>query len=352
MKTILLIEDNQDVRENTAEILELSNYKVLTAENGKKGVVLATKERPDLIICDIMMPVLDGYGTLHLLGKNKDTANIPFIFLTAKTDRSDLRKGMEMGADDYLTKPFDDVELLKAIETRLKRTEALKRDYETSIEGVNEFLEQAKKIHNLKLISGDREVRTYPKRQTIYEEETRPMYLFFVNKGKVKIFRRNDEGKELITAIMKDGEFFGYTTLLEGKAYEDSAEALEESEIMMIPKSEFDELINHDPQVATQFIKMLANRLSGQEDELVRLAYNSVRKRVADALLLVYERYKNSEKDKPSLKITREDLAHIVGTATESLIRTLSDFRIEKLIDINDGKITIVNEEKLKKMLN
>jgi len=352
MKTILLIEDNKDVRENTAEILELSNYRVLTAENGKKGVALATKEKPDLIICDIMMPVLDGYGALHLLSKNKETANIPFIFLTAKTERRDLRKGMEMGADDYITKPFDDVELLSAIEVRLKRTDALKRDYESSVEGVMEFLEEAKKIHDLKLISDEREVRTYSKRQLIYEEEARPTHLFFVNRGKVKIFRRNEDGKELITGLVKEGEFFGYTPLLEGKGYEDSAETLEESEIMMIPKKEFDELITHDPQVAAQFIKMLANRLSGKEDELMRLAYNSVRKRVADALLLVYERYKNSEKDKPSLKITREDLAHMVGTATESLIRTLSDFRSEKLIDIIDGKIEIVNEEKLKRMLN
>ena len=352
MKTILLIEDNKDVRENTAEILELSNYKVLTAENGKEGVTLATKEKPDLIICDIMMPVLDGYGALHLLAKNKDTANIPFIFLTAKTERSDLRKGMEMGADDYITKPFDDVELLNAIEIRLKKTEALKRDFESNMEGVNEFLEQAKKIHNLKLISDDREVRNYSKRQTIYHEEGRPAYLYFVNKGKVKIYRRNDDGKELITAIVKDGEFFGYTPLLEGKTYEDSADALEESEIMMIPKSEFDELITHDPQVSAQFIRMLANKLSGKEDELVRLAYNSVRKRVADSLLHVYDRYKTSEKDNPTLKITREDLAHMVGTATESLIRTLSDFRSEKLIDISDGKISILSEEKLRRMVN
>jgi DNA-binding response OmpR family regulator len=352
MKTILLIEDNKDVRENTAEILELSNYKVLTAEDGKKGVAIATKEKPDLIICDIMMPVLDGYSALHLLSKNKETANIPFIFLTAKTERSDLRKGMEMGADDYLTKPFDDVELLQAIETRLKRTDALKHDYENSIEGVNEFLEQAKKIHDLKLISTDREIRTYSRRQLIYEEGTRPAWLFFINKGTVKLYRRNDDGKELITSILKNGEFFGYGPLLEEKLYADTAEALEESEIMIIPKKEFDELINHDHQVMTQFVKLLANKLSGKEDELVRLAYNSVRKRVADALLLVYDRYNNPEKDQPALKITREDLARIVGTATESLIRTLSDFRGEKLVAINDGKISILNAEKLKQMAN
>ena len=85
MKHILLIEDNKEVRENTAEILELTGYKVTTAQDGKKGIEEANKNKPDLIICDIMMPVLDGYGVLHMLGKNEETANIPFIFLTAKT---------------------------------------------------------------------------------------------------------------------------------------------------------------------------------------------------------------------------------------------------------------------------
>src|SRR5690349_3150357 len=101
MKTILIIEDNKDVRENTAEILEMASYKVLQAENGKVGVDVAQNVKPDLIICDIMMPVLDGYGVIHLLNKNPETASIPFIFLTAKSERSDVRKGMEMGADDY-----------------------------------------------------------------------------------------------------------------------------------------------------------------------------------------------------------------------------------------------------------
>src|SRR6195952_1214049 len=121
MQRILLIEDNDEIRENTAEILELANYKVDTAANGKIGVEMALKARPDLIICDVMMPVLDGYGVLHLLQKNDSLKNIPFIFLTAKAERGDFRKGMEMGADDYITKPFSDIELLTAIEMRLKK---------------------------------------------------------------------------------------------------------------------------------------------------------------------------------------------------------------------------------------
>src|SRR5687767_11630765 len=128
-KKVLIIDDNQDIRENTSEILELAGYKTITAENGKKGVELAIKEKPDLVVCDIMMPELDGYCVLHLLRKNPETQYLPLIFLTAKTERSDFRKGMEMGADDYITKPFDDIELLNAIEARIKKAELFSNFY-------------------------------------------------------------------------------------------------------------------------------------------------------------------------------------------------------------------------------
>ena len=128
MRTLLIIDDHDEIRENIAEILSLAGYNALTAENGKKGVEIAIKEKPDLIICDIMMPELDGYGVLHLLKKNPGTENTPFIFLTAKTERTDFRKGMEMGADDYITKPFDDIELLNAIEIRLKKYDILRAE--------------------------------------------------------------------------------------------------------------------------------------------------------------------------------------------------------------------------------
>ena len=127
IRTVLIIEDNEDIRESTAEILEFADYKVYTAENGKKGVELAQSHQPDIILCDIMMPELDGYGVLYMLNKNEQTASIPFIFITAKTERVDMRKGMEMGADDYLTKPFGDMELLNAIETRLQKREVAKK---------------------------------------------------------------------------------------------------------------------------------------------------------------------------------------------------------------------------------
>jgi CheY-like chemotaxis protein len=119
--SILVIDDNKDIRENTAEMLELAGYKTLMAENGRKGVELALQENPSLIICDIMMPELDGYGVLHLIRKNPQTENIPLIFLTAKGDRNDLRKGMALGADDYIPKPYEERELLNAVNTGLKK---------------------------------------------------------------------------------------------------------------------------------------------------------------------------------------------------------------------------------------
>jgi CRP-like cAMP-binding protein len=349
MKKILLIEDNAEVRENTSEILELAKYVVVTAENGKVGVEMAMKEKPDLIICDIMMPLLDGYGVLHLLSKQPETATIPFIFLTAKTERTDIRKGMEMGADDYLTKPFDDIELLNAIESRFRRSEMIKKEFSNNAEGIAHFFDSASQ---LKLISEERETGQYKKKAFVYSEGHRPVYLYYLIRGKIKTFRTNEDGKELITGMYKEGDFFGYIALLEESIYKDTAEAIENAEVMLIPKTDFIQLVNSNPEISQKFIKLLANNVSEREVQLVKLAYNSLRKRVADALLLVNKRYKKNEADNPLIQISREDLANIVGTATESLIRTLSDFKSEKLIEIQEGKIVIKNESKLATLVN
>src|SRR6478672_143567 len=173
-KTILVIDDNTDIRENTSEILELAGYKTFTAENGKRGVEIAIKEKPSVIVCDIMMPELDGYGVLHLLRKNADTQNIPFIFLTAKTERSDFRKGMEMGADDYITKPFEDIELLNAVEIRLKKTEILDRNYAPSSQGLTQFLHDVKGTGLIQKLSQQYNIENYDKKQTLYQEGKRP----------------------------------------------------------------------------------------------------------------------------------------------------------------------------------
>jgi CRP-like cAMP-binding protein/CheY-like chemotaxis protein len=351
-KKILLIEDNADVRENTAEILELAGYKMFTAGNGKIGIELAQKENPDLIICDIMMPVLDGYGVLHMLSKNAATASIPFIFLTAKAERSDLRKGMDMGADDYLTKPFEESELLNAIESRLKRSEIVKKDFSKDINGLNEFLTSAKNFEDLKKLSEKNDIRSYKRKDEIYSEGGYPKGIYFVNKGKVKAFRSNEQGKEFITGLYKEGDFFGYTALLDEGCYNDSATALEDAELCVIPKEDFFSLLYKNAEISRKFIKMISDNLQEKEEQLVKLAYNSVRKRVAEALATLNNRYKKEDENKFIISISREDLANLAGTATETTIRTLSEFKEEGLVDIKGSSITIVNIDKLTKMKN
>jgi len=348
----VLIEDNKAVRENITEILELSNYEIFGADNGKSGVDLVTKELPDLVICDIMMPELDGYGVLNALSKNSKTSAIPFIFLTAKSERGDFRKGMEMGADDYITKPFDDTELLSAIEARLNKKAQIKAEFALSTEGVNAFIKMAKKTGGTALVSDTRETMYAKKKQVIYTCNEKPNSLYFVSRGKVKTFKINDLGKELITDIYKEGEFLGYIPLMEDTVYQDTAEALQDVELMVIPRNDFLAILASDSMVAQSFIKMLSRDVTEKEEKLVALAYNSLRKRIATGLLQVYDKFKKTPTDNPRLEISREDLAQIVGTATESLIRTLSDFKSEKLIDIREGKVFILDEEKLKNMLN
>jgi len=352
MKKILLIEDNKDMRENTAEILELAGYKVVTAKNGKEGVEAAQKEAPELIICDIMMPMLDGYGVLHALAKNPATASIPFIFLTAKAERSEMRKGMEMGADDYLTKPFDDIELLNAVQMRLNKMELLKKEFSKDIQGLNDFIRSAHGMEDLKKLAEEQEVKTFRKKEIIYKEGTYPRGIYFLNNGKVKTFKSHEIGKELILSVYNNGDFFGYLALLEETKYTESAAALDDSEIVFIPKQEFTSLIFNNAQVSRKFIKMLSNNLSEREEQLLKLAYNSVRKRTAEALVKLYDRYKKNNSPNFSMHILREDLASMVGTAKESLIRTLSDFKDENLIDIQDRAITVKNYEKLANLRN
>ncbi len=349
-KTILVIDDNNDLRENTAEILELAGYKTITAENGRQGVDAAVKEKPSLIVCDIMMPELDGYGVLHMLRKNPDTQQIPFIFLTAKTERSDFRKGMEMGADDYVTKPFDDIELLNAIEVRLKKAEVLEQNYSSTPQGLAQFVKDVKNTGLFTQLSEQYAVEQFGKKQTLYYGGKRPRFLYYLVSGKVKAFKLHEDGKEYITDLFSAGDFIGYTALIEDTTYDDSAVILEEAEIMQIPKEEFHQMVFSDINIAAKFIRIITQNVKEKEARLLSLAYSSLRKRVAKALVDINEKFYNQNRQS-IIEFSRDDIAQYVGTATESLIRTLSDFKGENLIEIKSGKISIINLEKLKHLL-
>lgn len=346
-KKILLIEDNPEVRENTNEILDLAGYNVVTAPNGKAGVDLAQKEKPDLIICDIMMPELDGYGVLHILNKNPETAGIPFIFLTAKTEKTDIRKGMNLGADDYLTKPFDDTDLLNAIEARLRKATMQQQLYETTPEGLDTFISDAKKVLNLKDLCKDKKVKSLKKKTELFSEGDTPLNIYFIKSGSIKVYQSHPDGKELITNVYNANDFFGFEPILEGSNYTESAVAMHDSEVISIPKQDFITLLQSHPDVSRGFIALLCKKVAEKEKQLLHLAYNSVRQRTAEALLKVRDL-----KDKnDNIQISRDDLAKMVGTASESVIRVLSDFKDEGLIEIDGGKIKLTQVGKLEKVV-
>lgn len=346
MKKILIIEDNDDIRENLVEILELAGYEAHSADNGKHGVEMAETILPDLILCDVTMPVLDGYGTLNILHKKPQTAEIPFIFLTARSEKTDFRYGMNLGADDYITKPFESNELLSVIELRLKKVEKNKKSIENRTITPH-LISEAKSFEALKTLIESRETRTFTKKNQIYAEDSVPRHFFYIQRGKVKISKTNDDGKELIIDILGKNDYFGQIALLNGTHYSDSATALEDCDIILIPKEDFYTLMHANRDVSAQFIKVLAGNVASQETRLLELAYDSVRKRVADALLILNHRYGN----KP-ISILREDIAALAGTAKETLIRTLTDFKEEKMIDIEEGRIKVLNTEKLKNLCN
>ncbi|WP_044173046.1 response regulator [Flectobacillus major] len=350
MQKILLIEDDDQLRRNTAEILELSNYEVYTAENGKVGVEKALLQQPDLVICDVMMPVLDGYGVLKVFGKNPELKDIPIILLTAKSERGDFRKGMELGADDYLTKPFDEIELLSAIETRLRRNESFKAHPSDtfSVVATNPFFRDNALNTGLLSLLDEKKMHVFKKKGVVYAEGDDATRLYYIKSGKVKAFRQNSEGKELVTGLYHAGGFFGHNALLHQLLYQETVVALEETQVLYISKDEFLRILATNAEVATSFIKFLSKQLLEKEQQLLGLAYNSLRKRVAEALILYAEHINEGSDEDIVVQISREDLATVAGTATESLIRTLSDFKQEGLIDIMSGKVVILDLKKIK----
>ena len=346
-RSILIIEDNFEIRESTAEILELTGgYTIYTAENGKIGVELAIKHVPDIILCDIMMPELDGYGVLYMLSKQESTMHIPFIFLTAKSERVDMRKAMEMGADDYLVKPYDDIELLNSIESRLRKRDSLQATFEKP-----QVLNLSEEDQNIMLndLVKEARIKIYKKKQLIFEEGDAPIYVYYLLSGKIRTFLYYQDGRELSTNIHADQQFFGYECILLNERYTENASALEDAEVALIPKEKFFELMFNKPAIATKFIKLLSGNVKEKEEQMLGFAYDSVRKRVANTLVHVASKSVTSQhEDEVVIRISRDDLAALAGTANETISRMLADFKEEKLIIKEGNAIRIYSIEKLK----
>ena len=349
MKKILLIEDDIVLRENTSELLELSNYDMIVASNGKIGVEMAKTNLPDIIVCDIMMPELDGYGVLEALTKSDKTKYIPFIFLSAKTERKDVRKGMDLGADDYITKPFSEDELISAIESRLAKAAILKDIRENQDKDQEEIDDEGelRTLNDLKNFLDDNgKIFSFSKDEIIYKEGNNSNYIYLINKGVVKCFKLDEQGKELTTSLHKEDDLFGYTSFTQNVAYQETATAIKETELVGISKKELTNILNTNHKVTLELIQLLTDDLTGVKDQLLQMAYSSVNKKTASTILKFAEKLNRKPED--PIKISRNDLASVAGIATETLIRTMSNFKKQGIIEIEGRNIKILDLNKLK----
>lgn len=350
MKTILLIEDDAALRENTEELLELSDYKVLTAPNGTLGVETALREIPDLIICDIMMPELDGYGVLSALSSNTITQHIPFIFLSAKTEHKEIRKGMDLGADDYLTKPFEEDELISAVESRLAKATLLSNMVQHGQQAENDNEDGVRNLNELKNFFDDHgKILKYEKGETIFRNGQYATMVYLILKGVVKTHKMDDNGKELITNLHKADDFLGFTSLMESIPYTEEATSVEQVELAGVPISDLKEILTKNKNVSLELLNVLSNSISEVKEQLLQMAFSSVRRKTANTILQFTEVLNKKPHD--GIKISRYDLASVAGIATESLIRTLSDFKKKGLIEIEGRNIKIVDLEGLQEVI-
>lgn len=346
-KKILLIEDDALLRENTAELLELYDYEVIKASNGRLGIEKAKEEQPDVIVCDIMMPELDGYSVLKLLYEEENTNLIPFIFLSAKTERKDVRHGMNLGADDYITKPFSEDELISAIESRLAKAAILKenrdmRDDEDS--DCSNF--EIKTLDDLKNFFDDNgELFNFQQGEVIYREGQNSNHIFLIIEGVVKCYKFDEQGKELTMSLHKEDELFGFTSFVKNIAYQETAMAIKNVELVGISKDQLKHILDNNHQVTLELIQLLTDNLKGVKDQLLQMAYSSVNKKTAATILKFAEKLNRKPDD--LIKISRSDLASVAGIATETLIRTMSNFKKDGIIEIEGRNIRILDLKKL-----
>lgn len=181
-------------------------------------------------------------------------------------------------------------------------------------------------------------------------EGNRPLGLYCVSEGKIKVTKTNSDGKEQIVRLVKPGDVIGYRALMATEKYSASAIALEDTKVCFVPEAEFQRIITENPKVTQDLFSLLSKALGEAENKLSNLALKPVRERLAEALVLLMRTYKKAEEKEFSISISREDLASIVGTAKETVIRFLSELKDDNVVNTKGSLITIIDEQKLIKL--
>lgn len=338
MKKLLLIEDDTSLRENTRQFLERCNYQVFSAANGKAGVEMALQHQPDLIVCDIYLPVLDGYGVFNSLNKNDATNTIPFIFLSAKKESGGHRKRINAPSNDHVAKPFKKEELIYRIESHFSRETVPKRKINVvpAIDTIDQLCEYFKDKGDFYKVQ---------KNKLIFRENKKANFIYFIDKGLVKTHRMDDVGKELITGLYKKEDVFGFYYFKNSFLYPESASALENSKLYRLPAFKFQEIVAKNHELTIELAQLLLENMSSLKSHMLEMAYSSVLKKTTTTIIQFAEILQDSPKE--TVKISRNDLANVAGVSTESFIRSLSYLKKEGLIDIEGRDIKILNLQKL-----
>lgn len=349
MKRILLIGDQPAAGNNTRDILALSNFNVLTAQTPAEAGTLASKQPPDLLICDLAGPDADLQATLPSIQTEPALKHLPLIVFTGDADKANTRRIMDLGADDYLVKPFEGIELLRAVDACLEKQQ--RRLYAPHpANSPHDPAQPPGAAPSWRPADGDPQY--YKKKKILYAEGHRASQVWYIVEGKIKTYLVHPDGKELITGIHGPGECIGCTAVLGSGPHTDNAQVLEDAQLIGISRPEFLSILQSDSTFARQLVHWLTQSAGETDAGLLNLAYSSLRKKVANGILHLAANLRQQEEGKRYITISRENLAAFVGSAPESLTRTLGDFRKEGLIDITDGRIWLLNEEKLRKMLN
>lgn len=341
MQKILIIEDNNEVRDNLEDILSLAGYDVQSSSNGRNGIEDTVSFSPDLILCDVMMPQLDGYGVLDILRQRTDTKDIPFVFITAKGDHDDLRRGMNLGADDYVVKPFYKDELLNVIKIRLDRGSSKKSNSQVlplwGSDDNKKVLERA--IVNL---FKNANTRVLKRGEAIFRERETVRDIYLIKNGFVKYQRSTEFDKTLIVSVYGENALIGQSEFLNSPTYLHDAIALSNTEIQSVPIHTVKSLLATDSAITQMILLYLSHNFNSASELLLNHAYNSVRKRCAITLLKAHRIFGDTK-----WPMNREELAQWTGTAKETFIRNLSDFKDSKLIEIKNNQIIILDEKSL-----
>lgn len=344
---VLIIDDDRIILRVAEELLKLSGYSTIAAEDGLSGIALAGSERPDVIICDIVMPGINGYEVFNALSRNSFTATIPFIFLTSKDNYLDQRKGMRMGASDYLTKPVNGLELLESIEARIRKQHAAKRETYPDNPAVPPPADPWAKLRT----SGTATVCTYNRNEVLFSEGDLQKNIFLVNKGRIKTMKTNENGKRIITGFYRTNDLAGCIIQKSKPVYSDTAVAQEDTEVLKIAAESFYSMLGNHREIQAAAFTFMARDIQRKERLMMNIALNSARKRMQEVLLIASEYYSDSrDPNSANISMSREDLANLSGLSTESAIRILSSFRKEGLLSTDDkGQIIIHDTLLLKK---